>query len=270
MRRPSWRGCCSSDRGRSCRRAHEGGFSGGRSAHLEADDARPPRSRPSLPAHLRHGSQAGLRRRELHSLGPRRGGGRSRPHLLALSSCPSQPSPGRPAATCPALELYEKRATGDEIARRNVDSFHGPGEGRVHGDFHLHRLQHDERAARLHLVPGATRTRTTVPGIGATTDDCRGRAPRGGGRVVDVGRWRRRRRGRLSRHGRASSGPGRAGWARAGGGRRGTRSSLGGAHAGCARASGETGGSSSRRRRPSPRALRRAGRAPARASRHAR
>ncbi len=75
-------------RGRPYRRAHEGGLSGRRPTHLEADHARPSRSRPSLPARLRHGSQAGLRRRELRSLGSRRSGGRGRPRLLALSSRP--------------------------------------------------------------------------------------------------------------------------------------------------------------------------------------
>ena len=85
-------------RSRPYRRAHGEGLSGRRSPHLAADHARPSRSRPSLPARLRHGGQAGLRRRELHSLGPRRRGGhRSRPHLLALPSRPSQPPLGRPA-----------------------------------------------------------------------------------------------------------------------------------------------------------------------------
>ena len=62
----------------------------------------------------------------------------------------SRRSGGRPTGPL-GLELHEERAAGDAVAGRDVNRFDRAGEGRVHGDLHLHRLQHDERLPSLHL-----------------------------------------------------------------------------------------------------------------------
>ena len=67
---------------------------------------------------------------------------------------------------------------------------------------HLHRLEHEQRLARLDASPAATSTPITVPGIGAVTRRCRAVPPRV--------RGRRRRRAASAAAGREVEPPGAA------------------------------------------------------------
>ena len=61
----------------------------------------------------------------------------------------------------------EQGGRGDLLARGRVDRGDHAVERRLERELHLHRLHHAEDVALGHRSPSATRTASTVPGIGA-------------------------------------------------------------------------------------------------------